>query len=383
MASRMLDLLYNCVLVILVVSWILAIRRSSQGRAIEILRRRSAVISILLWIAFIAFLVSFIVRFDYFSEIHDIDDAVDAATSHFLKGGNPYVDEVVPRFSEKYHPDPEFANGTYNYLPLDLLVYSGADYALGPMGSPVWFVAMNLVFSAAALYLFRRVVNIAWIPYIPVAGIVMIFYSYDNASFTLLLMVASIYFWRMRTERMTYLAILLLSLATLTKVYAAIPLVVLVLFELQSRISGRDLRRLGGLLMVVGGCAVLAVLLMLPFGVSNVLDSAVFFHASEQSRQETSAGGTLLSEIAMDSPYYGVISAVFVLAALVMSLKLRNLDDRILLVMSVFLLVAVKSSYAPLTVLGVYLGSRLHDVVQERLQKQKLEDKAMTTSVPQ
>ena len=362
-ACGMIDLLYNGILVVLVIVWTLAVCRPHKGRVVKFVKKHRVVVAVLLWAAFLALLVAFVAKIDYFTEIHDIDDAVEAATSHFLHGGNPYVDEVVPRFSEKYHPDPEFANGTYNYLPLDLLIYSGANSALSPIGAPAWFVLVNLVFSGAALFLFRRVVRTEWMMYVPIAGVVMIFYSYDNASFTLLLMVASIYLWRMRSERTTYLAVFLLSMATMTKAYAAIPLAVLVLFELQSRISARDVKRIGRILLIVAGCALLALALMLPFGISNVLDSAVFFHASEQSREETSAGGTLLSEIGMGSPYYGMASVLFVVAAIVFSMRMKNLDDRVLLVMSAFLLVVVKSSYAPLTVLGVYLGSRLYDVL--------------------
>jgi len=372
----MIDMLYNGILVILVTVWIAGARRLSHGRAIAFVKKNNLAIAVLLWAAFGAFLVSFVLYFPYFTEIHDIDDAVDSATVYFLHGGNPYVDDVVPRFATKYHPDPEFVNGTYNYLPLDLLVYSGARSAIGEIGAPGWFVLVNLLFSAGALYLFRRIVRTSWRTYVPIAGVVMLFYSFDNASLTLLLMVVSIYFWRKRDERSTLLAIVFLSMATLTKIYAAIPLLVLLLFELQSRLSARDVRRLGSFLLVVAGCGGLAFVLVFPFGVSNVLGSAVLFHTSEQSREETSAGGTLLSEVAMDNPHYALVSIAFVLVAILVSMKLINLDDRILLVMSVFLVVSIKSSLAPLTVLGVYLGSRLYDAVHNRTRADKKETSA-------
>ena len=112
--------------------------------------------------------------------------------------------------------------------------------------------------------------------------------------------------------------------------------------------------------------AALAVLVMLPFGISNVLDAAVFFHTSESAREGTSAGGTLLAEIAIDSGYFSLIGAGVTLIAVLAGLWVRNLNDRVMLAIVAFLLIAVKSSLAPLTVAGVFLALRTREIVDER-----------------
>jgi hypothetical protein len=47
-------------------------------------------------------------------------------------------------------------------------------------------------------------------------------------------------------------------------------------------------------------------------------------------------------------------------------LWLRNLNDRVMLVIVTFLLIAVKSSLAPLTVAGVFLALRIRELADER-----------------
>jgi len=105
---------------------------------------------------------------------------------------------------------------------------------------------------------------------------------------------------------------------------------------------------------------------MMPFGISSVLDAAVFFHTSEASRVGTSSGGTLLSEIALENPYFALIGAGLTAAAVVVGFWCRNMNDRVMLVVVTFLLIAVKSSLAPLTVAGLFLGLRMSEMADER-----------------
>jgi len=87
------------------------------------------------------------------------------------------------------------------------------------------------------------------------------------------------------------------------------------------------------------------------------------------ARIGTSTGGTLLSELTFASDYTVEITIVVIAAALLLGLTLRNMNDRVLLVTVAFLLVAVKSSLAPLTVAGVFLALRLWDISCARASK--------------
>jgi len=92
-----------------------------------------------------------------------------------------------------------------------------------------------------------------------------------------------------------------------------------------------------------------------------VLNSAVFFHMSTVARAGTSVGGTALAELAMGSPYFAFIAVGAIVAALLVSLKLRNLYDRIVLVSIVFSFVSIKSSLALLIVPGFFIVLRVRE----------------------
>jgi hypothetical protein len=369
-----LDLFYNGILVVIVSIWVIGLRSAGMGRLVAALKKRATLITVLAWVAFIAFALSFVLYFSYFEEIHDIVDAVEAAVTSVENGVNPYEEYVVPRFKGKYAPDPVWSMGPYNYLPLDLMVYVGTHEVLGFVDAPVWFVVANLVFSGAALYLLRRIIDVGWLSFAPFAGIVMLFYSFDNASLTLLLMIASIYARNRLESHKEAVSIIIMCLAMMTKIYAILPFAVLVLFDLQANVVARNIRKTAEVLVAVAISAAIALLLMLPFGVSNVLDAAVFFHGSEAARVGTSTGGTLLSELAFASDYYVEITVAALAAALFAGLLLRNMNDRVLLVTVVFLLVAIKSSLAPLTVAGVFLALRLWDISCARAVKDAMSD---------
>ncbi len=362
----MIDIFYNGLLAGLLLMWVVGSRRVYFGRATALLKRHIFAVSAFFWLAFVVFAAVFVTNLDYFDRIHDIDEAVEAAVISHEADINPYEEYVIPRFKSRYAPGVEWTLGPYNYLPLDFIVYIGSYEVLGWIGSPEWFVVTNLILSAAAFSVLRVLLKTEWIAYAPLAGIVMLFYAFDNASLTLLLMVLAMYAHLRAQWRPGVVAIFLMALATLTKIFAAIPLVILVLFELQRQVSRRNWKDVAWTSAVVAASAVTAVLVMLPFGIQNVLDSAVFFHTSEDLRVGTSCGGTLLSEIALGSEYYTMVSAALVFASLIVGMKFRSLNDRILLTTMVFLLVSVKSSLAPLIVAGLFLMLRLREISDAR-----------------
>jgi len=378
----LIDLFFTGILVSIILIWVLGIRCNYFGRLATLFKRHILVVSAASWIGFVLFAVIFIVNFDYFDRIHDIDEAVQAAVDSYPMGINPYEEFVVPRFQGKYAPNVLWTLGPYNYLPLDLFVYVGFNEALGWIGSPVWFVLTNLVLSGIAFVILRGMLKVDWVVYAPIAGVVMLFYSFDNASLTLLLMVLSMFVYGRVQWHPGALAILIMALATMTKIFAGIPLVVLILFELQLGLKMRDWRRLGDVVVATACGAGIALLLMLPFGISTVLDAAVFFHASETLREGTSVGGTVLSEILHESEYYSMVSAAMVFAVLVISMRLRSLNDRVLLTMTAFLMVAVKSSLAPLIVAGLFLMLRLKESADAKtLERIRLEIRSVESDL--
>lgn len=375
----MIDVFFTVILATIVVMWVLGVRGILLGRIALAIRRHLLVASSFFWLAFFVFAAVFIINFDYFDRIHDIDEAVDAAVASLDAGINPYEEYVIPRFEGRWSPSVNWTDGPYNYLPLDLYVYYGLNGVLDGLDSPMWFVVANLLFSYAAFLVLRDLITSDWVVYAPLAGIVMLFYSFDNASLTLFLIVLSAWVYKKASWHPAALAVVVMALATMTKVFAVIPLAVFVIYELESGAKAKDWRRIGETLAAVAVSAVVALLLMLPFGIGSVLDAAVFFHASEDLRVGTSTGGTLLSELMAGSGYYSVVSVAVVLASLVVGMHFRSLNDRVLLTTVAFMLVAVKSSLALPMVAGVFLMLRLRELHDERSETESEVSDAVST----
>jgi uncharacterized membrane protein YqjE len=200
--------------------------------------------------------------------------------------------------------------------------------------------------------------RLKWTTLAPLAGCAAVLLAFDNSSLTLMLMVSAMYLWKTSEFAPRQLSIIMLGLATLTKVFAVIPLAVLVLYDLQEGIGKRDRRLLLQSAAAVAACAVIAIVMIVPFGLSNVLDSTVFIYSSGEVREDRPMGGTILSELIPDSPYYSLITLVTIAGTLLAGLKFKSKHDRVILVALAFLLVSVKSTLAPFTVPLLYLVLR-------------------------
>jgi hypothetical protein len=370
----MIDIVYNLLIIGLVVVWILKARFHGISALALWLKRHNFAVLVVLWILFSLCLAYNVLNFDKLTEETDVDDAVNAAVVNLLNGTNPYTEPVVPRFNEMGHfwligggdHKPTWSYGPYNYLPLDLTVYAGMHKLLGSLGMPWWFVLANVVFSSIGLYLLRGVVKSGWRYYVPVAGMVILFLSLTNTSLTLLLICAAL---RVREEPLAQrenMSLVLFGLASLTKIFAIVPFAVLALYGVKSSISERDWHRFGRILASLGICAVIATVLLVPFGPANVINSTVFvWSAGSASDDAPPVGGSLLGALIPESEFYSLVCMACVLAALVLSFRFKLPVDRVLLVFVVLLLVIAKSSYSPLFLAGLFLTLRIRNVSLE------------------
>lgn len=362
----MLDIFYNGVLLSILLLWLLSERPKRFGRLISFAKTHPISLVLVLWTMFLSFVVAYGLCFDQLADMHDIPNAVDSAVVSESGGVNPYNHDVVPRFEGKYTSPPSWSLGPYNYLALDLIVYYGIHAVAGGLGMPFWFVAANLMFSAAAFIILQDMIQVKWRFYAPIAGIAMLFYSFDNASLTFLLIVSSMYLYLRLKSNNGSVATIVLGLAVMTKIYAVIPFVVFVLFELQLRARLRDWRVFAKVSASVGTSGVIAIGLMLPFGIDNVIKSAVLFHLSAGARVGTSSGGTFLLELPLSDHLSTIIGVALVLVSVIASLKLKSLNNRMLLVSLVLLVVVSKSSQALLVVPGLFLVLRMREAYLAR-----------------
>ena len=368
----MFDIVYNMVILGVVVVWLLGTRSGRASRWSRRGEKRLVPVAIVFWILLALVLAYYILSFNHIAATTDVDDAVQAAVTNFLHGGNPYREPVVPRFAQLGHYNVLLGNsegagsvwsyGTYNYLPLDLLVYSFAYLGLHFLGSPLWFVLANVAFASVALFLVYRVIRPDWRYFAPVAGIVILCLSFNNTSLTLLFIAGGVYARQRSQTHKETMTVVLLVLATLTKAFAAIPLLAFVLYDIQTEISDKNRKKLFETSVVLGSLGACSLALVAFFGFSPVLDSTVLAYATGNTVESVPVGGTLLIGLIPGNQYYGLIAFVSVVTAIAIGLRFENAYDRVLLPMVMLVLVTSQMSYSPLSIAILYLVVYLEDL---------------------
>ena len=289
------------------------------------------VIIYVIWAGFILSVISTVVFYDDIKNAHDIDDATEGAASNFLNGINPYKENVVPRFSEKYHGnDTPMVNSTYNYLPLSLIFYSASYYiAHGHLGES-WYPTVNLLLGFAAFlvtsYTFPSIPKKFFLPAI---GIVSLFFIFDNVMLSLLFLSIAFYYLIKSTSRYKYFFVLFfLFLAVSVKFTGLIILAVFLLYLIQKyRLKNKEVNEQISLFIVLA--ALLTAVLILPFGLHNVLNSTLFYFSSISIRSQSSVyGGTLLTCIC-GSRCFSVASNLAIIILIASSLFIKRLYSRL------------------------------------------------------
>jgi len=279
---------------------------------------------------------------------HDINDAVEAASDHFLDGGNPYADEVVPRFSERYHgPDTVIRNDTYNYLPVSLIFYSGAYLMLQPIGG-FWFPLTNLLLGGLVCLTAWKTFPKPYRSYsLPLISLASIFFMFDNIMLTFLLVSISVFFLaRSRNRFRWFLAFLFLFLGVFVKMIGLLALAVLFLYLIQRyKLKDTSVNLQCGLFVITA--AIIALISILPFGLWSVLDSTVFYFSDVANRTTSSGyGGTILTVVMGDPSWFSLVSNFLIGTIILSTLFIEGLYKRIFLAEGLLIIVTIKASQA-------------------------------------
>jgi len=305
-----------------------------------------------IWVGFILSVVSTVVFYQDIKSAHDIDDATEGAASNFLNGINPYKENVVPRFAEKYHGDnTPMVNSTYNYLPLSLVFYSVSYYvAHGHLGA-LWYPAVNLILGFAAFlvasYTFPAISKKF---FLPVIGMVSLFFIFDNVMLSLLFLSIAFYYLVKSTARYRYFFVLFfLFLAVSVKFTGLIILAVFLLYLIQRyRFKNKEVNKQIALFAVLA--PFLTIVLVFPFGLHDVLYSTVFYFSSISIRSQSSVyGGTLLTCIC-GSRCFSFVSNLAIIILIVSSMFIKRLYSKLFWPEALLLFFTIQASHALLLV---------------------------------
>lgn len=320
-------------------------------------RREARILIALAWVAFLLIVLSYLLNIGAMEKLYDIDDAEKASATTFLAGGNPYADQTIPRFKggETIEMNRPMQMGNFNYLPLDLFAYT-AFYSIFQPLTLYWFPLTNALFGFLVFLLFRVTFPDAKVRYTAFFfSFVTFLLLFDNTMFTLLLIALGFYFEiRARHQNKEFFAAFFFFLAFLTKTFPIVLLATYLLYYLQKKCSIKQF------LMTAGFgafCIFLFFLVSAPFGLQNVIRSALLFHSEPSLREASTAiGGTFLYTLLKVSgliSFYSIIFVVLLSLLMLFTLVVDRLADRIVISGSFLMFLILNNAMAPF-VLPVY-----------------------------
>jgi hypothetical protein len=325
---------------------------------------------VIAWVVFIGLMIFYIGNVNAISGITDVDDATTAAASGYLNGYNPYDDEayeghgIVPRFASCNRTDitdllrnPENAYdwewGTYNYLPVDLFVYT-FFYSIFSNITIFWYAVANIIMSIAIVLIFKRTFPQAeYKSIIPMFGLIFLLFTLDGVILTMLFFAIAMWFeFKTTYKYKEFIAATFLLLGTLTKVFLIVALVVYLIYYLQKKWSCNQILATTIFCLIAGA---FTILIIMPFGINDVLSSTILFHTDPALRTETTlTGGTLLYELAGHSIYFVAIAAALLCITIGATVFINGLTDR-MIIASIALMLFIPNCSFSVTIIPMYL----------------------------
>jgi hypothetical protein len=313
---------------------------------------------------FFTFLISFFFRDIIFTG--DITQGVIKGAEMFWEGKNPYTVAEVPH-AQPYPLPPRYV--TYAYLPIDLLSYA---FLLGllnfisslffPSEVP-WFLPgfnelgiliVNFSLMVISIYLLRQIYDITPKQATLLGSMIFLILIWNNVCLALTFFIAGWYFHKNNQSTLT---IVCWSLSMLSKYFAGI-FIVAYLIEY--------LRKEEYFPVIIKGAivAIMSILVSIPFGILDVLNSTVLFYNTEERILDGSFGGSIVSELVLFLKLEDIVW-VFTLTGfiiiLIIGLLLNNLYQRLVVMscLALFVITGISAQFIPMIVLILMLCGKI------------------------
>ena len=257
------------------------------------------------------FVFSLIANFFFLQS--DVDDAIISGTKAFVNGANPYAQNVVVHLLNQ-----QTVLGVYHYFPSDLFIYSFVYLYFRPIETKYpflvnsWFFFGNVLFIGLSYYFVKKTLDhVEHKRLIPIYIFVTSFFLFSNSS--LLVLYFSIGFYLLKRLSRFNTGITAYILAAGVKYITGLLLFVQIIEELASVKRITDLK----LLIPYLFGTFTFIILMIPFGLGNVLN-ATFLYQIEVNARSQVAGiyGPILIELVLMFNLLDYFSILFIISAI-------------------------------------------------------------------
>ena len=353
----------------------------SLGKEINFLLIVSFIILLLLLLYFL------IVPFEAY--VSDVDDAIISAVQGFSRGINPYEAAIVPHMNKKNDLADITRSAsnvdiyaTYNYLPVDLLLYYFFFLLFSPFLGSLWFYFTNTVVFVVCTALFSKTHNLTifksllfFLPSILIGGLI------SNDIWLIVFYLLFLTWIDKFKESRVFLigAVTFLTLGFLTKMLLIFLLPVFLLYIAVSWSSR---------IKYVFFSAFFSLIVVSLFNFSAVFSSVFFFHSNLEARGQLAfVGGVLavpLEYLGLDALYLPLFVLSYLLVLWSAKYYSSTLEGQMLYVSAIVILLLPSGNFMPtLLVIGLIGSYRIivnkHFTLSARL-RDNLPNKSLVLS---
>ncbi|MFX1282012.1 MAG: hypothetical protein ACFFB5_00090 [Promethearchaeota archaeon] len=304
----------------------------------------------------------------------DVNQVVYTGAQCLWEGKNPYD----PNELYIKHGSPTgagvFHEGTYPYLPVDLLSYGLILGIFNLISSvlvngdvPIWLPGFNDVGLTLANLIFTAIGCLFTYFLFPedrfqgpiIAFLMMIPFVWSSAPLMLLYAIIGFYFYQSSLKYKDYFVILFFSLSALSKYFAGIFLVAIWITYLHEKSWKK--------IIAAPGIPFLGFLIVsLPFNILWVLESTVLFYNSERRQiEDGSLGGTIVAEFARAFnliEIIGILTLIGLILIFLIGIFIKKNTELRLIVMSLLSLLVINSFALPFLAIALF-GVILFDYI--------------------
>ncbi|MFX1505409.1 MAG: hypothetical protein ACFFDC_04755 [Promethearchaeota archaeon] len=296
----------------------------------------------------------------------DVNQVVYTGAQCLWEGKNPY--DPVELYIKHGSPSGAgvFHEGTYPYLPVDLISYGFLLGFLNLISSflvsgevPFWLPGFNdlgltvanlilIVVSAMLTYfLFPE----DWFQGPILAFLLMVPFIWSSAPLMMFYAIIGFYFYQSSIKNKDYFVILFFTLSALSKYFAGVFLVAIWITYLYDK----DWKKV----IAAPGIPFLGFLIVsFPFNISWVFESTVVFYNSERRHiEDGSLGGTIVAEFAKIFDLIeiiGILTLIGLFLIFILGLTIRKDANLRIVVMSLLSLLVINSFALPFLAISIF-----------------------------
>ncbi|MHA2243671.1 MAG: hypothetical protein ACXADY_01750 [Candidatus Hodarchaeales archaeon] len=312
-------ILYNLIFISLWIIWFVYHNEEENQRLKSFFRRYLTdikwfyPITGILIVIFLYFLLSYAIINT------DVDDAITSAVIEFLKGRNPYQENVV-----EHHTPSGMVKSRYHYFPPDLITYSLFYLVFGDFLffhlQTYWFVPLHLFLLIPGYWLVTHIVDWPHKRLLPFFLLLVTPFLFTNSMLMWFFFLIGYYFYEEKEQHIVGMTFYVLA-ASVKYMVGFIILFYLIqtLKEIHKEEQFTNWRLIGHNLTPFVISGLILTLFCLPFGLFDVIKSVFLYQGDPQYRDDVAQSvGPLLIEILnlinLKSLYLPITGIIVILA---------------------------------------------------------------------